>query len=244
MVRKCLRYYNNLLDNMLIVDRPLQILLSIEVVCGIPRWIEGMYFISCDLMTGGTTNSVFFNTFEITFNIILVTSPAFVVELIANKTDEIKAILISDVPNIRIRIRIRGYPRKNKNPYPYPYPLFYTRIFYGSFSVNHQSDLEKTVLMLTEVIATVTMMSIPGVVVELVKDEVDRIKTILVMQIIRCSDQSLRSELETALQHIHRRPFNFMLLNAVPIDINMPIGLISLSITYVIIFTQFRHFAN
>ncbi|KAF9410300.1 hypothetical protein HW555_010579 [Spodoptera exigua] len=97
MVRKCLRYYNNLLDNMLIVDRPLQILLSIEVVCGIPRWIEGMYFISCDLMTGATTNSVFFNTFEITFNIILVTSPAFVVELIANKTDEIKAILMQQI---------------------------------------------------------------------------------------------------------------------------------------------------
>ncbi|XP_063897022.1 uncharacterized protein LOC135118573 [Helicoverpa armigera] len=67
------------------------------------------------------------------------------------------------------------------------------------------------------------------------------------MQIMKLKSQldpSLSSELEVVLHCIHIRPFKFLICRAVPVDINMPITIISFCITYVIVIMQFIHFSN
>ncbi|KAG6443560.1 hypothetical protein O3G_MSEX002919, partial [Manduca sexta] len=53
------------------------------------------------------------------------------------------------------------------------------------------------------------------------------------------SDESLRFELEIALEYVERRPFNFVICRVFPVDISMPISIVTLCITYVIIIIQF-----
>ncbi|XP_047034987.1 uncharacterized protein LOC124641023 [Helicoverpa zea] len=84
----------------------------------------------------------------------------------------------------------------------------------------------------------------PAIASELISNEIDAIKATLVTQLVRCSDPSLSSELEVALHYIHIRPFKFVICRAVPVNINMPITIISFCITYVIVIMQFIHFSN
>uniref|UniRef100_A0A2A4JJJ6 Gustatory receptor n=1 Tax=Heliothis virescens TaxID=7102 RepID=A0A2A4JJJ6_HELVI len=73
--------------------------------------------------------------------------------------------------------------------------------------------------------------------------EVDRIKKTLTTQILRCSDESLRFELQTALQYVRLRPFRYTLCRVVPLDINLLFTTASICITYVIAALQLTHFA-
>ncbi|KAG6443561.1 hypothetical protein O3G_MSEX002891 [Manduca sexta] len=56
--------------------------------------------------------------------------------------------------------------------------------------------------------------------------------------------ESLRYELELALDYVTRRPFNFVLFGAVPLNMDVPVGIISTCITFIIVTIQFTHFNN
>ncbi|KAG6443562.1 hypothetical protein O3G_MSEX002891 [Manduca sexta] len=82
----------------------------------------------------------------------------------------------------------------------------------------------------------------PAIAAELVKKETELMKHGLSKQLVRCSDESLRFELQVALQYMEHRPFNFMLFYAIPLDISLVIGIVSLCITYTIVAMQLKYF--
>ncbi|KAJ8709057.1 hypothetical protein PYW07_008883 [Mythimna separata] len=97
--------------------------------------------------------------------------------------------------------------------------------------------------LLFEMVLLVLVVSCPAFIAEATVYEVDQIKAILTGQLLRCSDESLRWELQTALQYVTLRPFKFTLCRAVPLNIYLPFATISLSITYVIVILQLSHFS-
>nr|BAW33747.1 gustatory receptor 29 [Bombyx mori] len=78
----------------------------------------------------------------------------------------------------------------------------------------------------------------PAVFAELTKNTVDKIKKILGSQLLRCSDESLRYELEITLEYVIQRPFSFSIWRAVSLDASLPVAMTSLCITYVIVILQ------
>ncbi|XP_047034840.1 uncharacterized protein LOC124640922 [Helicoverpa zea] len=98
-------------------------------------------------------------------------------------------------------------------------------------------------LNLMEVIISVALISCPAIIVEATVYEVNRIKKTLTAQILKCSDEYLRFELQTALQYVRLRPFRYTLCRAVPLDINLLFTTAALCITYVIVALQLTHFA-
>ncbi|KAF9813855.1 hypothetical protein SFRURICE_008010 [Spodoptera frugiperda] len=101
-------------------------------------------------------------------------------------------------------------------------------------------------MYLLVVALVISMMHVlaPSFITEMVNNNIDDIKSTLVTQIVRCSDKSLREELDTALQYIHRRPYKFVICGAVAVDGKLPFSIIGVCITYVILIKQFTHFVD
>ncbi|XP_047034841.1 uncharacterized protein LOC124640923 [Helicoverpa zea] len=95
-----------------------------------------------------------------------------------------------------------------------------------------------------EAVLTVLALSSAALVVEGIISEVDKIKEILTAQQLKCSDECLRFELQTALQYVRLRPFRYTLCRAIPLDVNMLFNIISICITYVIVGLQLTHFSQ
>ncbi|XP_047034990.1 uncharacterized protein LOC124641026 [Helicoverpa zea] len=94
-----------------------------------------------------------------------------------------------------------------------------------------------------ELYPSLVLISSSAIIVETIMYEVDRIKETLTTQILRCSDEGLRFELQTALQYVRLRPFRYTLCRAVPLDINLLFTTAALCITYVIVALQLTHFS-
>nr|CUQ99359.1 TPA: Gustatory receptor 18 [Manduca sexta] len=104
-------------------------------------------------------------------------------------------------------------------------------------------DFSKLMLQI-EVTQGFILVCLPAVIADLLRHEVAKIKKTLLRQAISCSDESLRYELELALDYVTRRPFNFVLFGAVPLNMDVPVGIISTCITFIIVTIQFTHFNN
>ncbi|XP_062525264.1 uncharacterized protein LOC134199108 [Bombyx mori] len=96
----------------------------------------------------------------------------------------------------------------------------------------------------TEIILSIVVMSFPAMLCEMITNEVEKIKAILTKHLIQCSDNSLRFELNITLLYICHRPFKYILWRAIPLDTSVPIGIVSLIITYVIVLIQLLHFST
>ncbi|KAJ8711623.1 hypothetical protein PYW08_008577 [Mythimna loreyi] len=115
---------------------------------------------------------------------------------------------------------------------------------YLPFTTISLSNLQQQILdNLFELVQSVLMVSCPALFVEATAHEVDQIKATLTGQLLRCSDESLRWELQTALQYVSLRPFKYTLCRAVSLDVYLPFAAISLGITYVIVLLQLSHFS-
>uniref|UniRef100_A0A2A4IVK0 Gustatory receptor n=1 Tax=Heliothis virescens TaxID=7102 RepID=A0A2A4IVK0_HELVI len=101
----------------------------------------------------------------------------------------------------------------------------------------------KIIYMFMELVPSMVLISNPALIVESTACEVDRIKKTLTTQILRCSDESLRFELQTLLQYVRLRPFKYMICRAVPLDINLLFNTATLCITYIIVALQLTHFS-
>ncbi|PZC70764.1 hypothetical protein B5X24_HaOG200948 [Helicoverpa armigera] len=97
--------------------------------------------------------------------------------------------------------------------------------------------------IIAQLYPSLVLISSPAIIVETIMYEVDRIKETLTTQILRCSDECLRFELQTALQYVRLRPFRYTLCRAVPLDINLLFTTAALCITYVIVALQLTHFS-
>ncbi|PZC80224.1 hypothetical protein B5X24_HaOG215030 [Helicoverpa armigera] len=94
-----------------------------------------------------------------------------------------------------------------------------------------------------DIVQTLTILFSPAFVLEACTHEVNQIKKTLTSQLLRTSDESLRFELQTALQYVRLRPFRYTLCRAVPLDINLLFTTASICITYVIVLLQLTHFS-
>ncbi|KAJ8709056.1 hypothetical protein PYW07_008882 [Mythimna separata] len=98
-------------------------------------------------------------------------------------------------------------------------------------------------LVVPEVLHAVCEVSYPAIVAEAITYEVDMIRKTLTKQLVRCSDESLRWELQTALLYVTLRPFEYTICRTVSLNIYLPFTFISLCATYVLVVLQLSHFS-
>ncbi|XP_075984936.1 uncharacterized protein LOC142982359 [Anticarsia gemmatalis] len=91
---------------------------------------------------------------------------------------------------------------------------------------------------LIEIAENLYTLSSPAIIAELIRHEVDKIKSTLSKQLAKCTDESLRWELRAALQYITLRPFSYTICRVIPLNINLTFNLFSIIITYVIVLMQ------
>ncbi|XP_045484669.1 uncharacterized protein LOC123689295 [Pieris rapae] len=80
---------------------------------------------------------------------------------------------------------------------------------------------------------------IPGIFSELILYEYKNIIKILMKQRIRCEDESLRMEMQHALDYIIMRPYKFNLFGAIPLKLSLPLTLASLLANDLVVVIQF-----
>ncbi|GBP96018.1 hypothetical protein EVAR_67353_1 [Eumeta japonica] len=104
--------------------------------------------------------------------------------------------------------------------------------------------LEKTcriIFKLIEGLQTVFLACAPGVIVETIKSHMKRIRNILTRQLYLTKDLQEKADIETFLKFMALRPPALCLWGVVPVDMRLPLGLLSLSTTYLIVIVQFYH---
>ncbi|XP_022815752.1 uncharacterized protein LOC111349023 [Spodoptera litura] len=94
----------------------------------------------------------------------------------------------------------------------------------------------------TECVYSLFMLAVPAIVVELATSEVDEIKKILTIQLLKASDESLQFELETALQYVSLRPFQYTICRVIPLNLRVPFSVAGICITYTIVLLQLTLF--
>nr|QYF65471.1 gustatory receptor 14 [Pieris rapae] len=85
----------------------------------------------------------------------------------------------------------------------------------------------------------VLLIFVPGIFSELVLHEYKNIVNILMKQLIRCEDASLRMEIQHALDYIIMRPYRFNLFGAIPLKLSLPLTLASLLASDLVVVIQF-----
>ncbi|GBP48462.1 hypothetical protein EVAR_32864_1 [Eumeta japonica] len=82
--------------------------------------------------------------------------------------------------------------------------------------------------------------TLPGVMGAMIQSRVDRIKLALATRLYLSEDATEIADVRRFLELIKRRPFEIRILRLIPVDMNLPVGLLSLCTTYLIVLAQFR----
>ncbi|GBP48448.1 hypothetical protein EVAR_32850_1 [Eumeta japonica] len=77
--------------------------------------------------------------------------------------------------------------------------------------------------------------TLPGVMAAMVQSRVDRIKLALATRLYLSTDDTEVAEVRRFLELIELRPFEMRILRLIPVDMNLPVGLLSLCTTYLIV---------
>ncbi|XP_023940644.1 uncharacterized protein LOC112047677 [Bicyclus anynana] len=85
---------------------------------------------------------------------------------------------------------------------------------------------------------TILLGTWPMILFEMTKNEVDIIKDILFKQYLADNDETLRLEIQRALQHIEQRPCQYKVCRMMPMGVGVPVSFVSLCVTYVIVLVQ------
>ncbi|KAF9405951.1 hypothetical protein HW555_013502 [Spodoptera exigua] len=105
--------------------------------------------------------------------------------------------------------------------------------------VNEGTNLKYILLThVMECLYSLFILAVPAITVELAISEVDQIKKILTIQSLKASDACLQYELETALQYVSLRPFQYAICRVIPLNIRIPFSVAGICITYTIVLLQ------
>ncbi|XP_047508596.1 uncharacterized protein LOC125052000 [Pieris napi] len=108
---------------------------------------------------------------------------------------------------------------------------------------NHET-LTKVFIDLLITAYIVLLMFIPGIFSELILHEYKNIIEILMKQLIRCEDSSLRMEMQHALDYMIMRPYRFNLFGAISLKLSLPLTLASLMASDLVVVLQFTKVLN
>ncbi|GBP62253.1 hypothetical protein EVAR_44661_1 [Eumeta japonica] len=81
----------------------------------------------------------------------------------------------------------------------------------------------------------------PCAIVELYSAEVEKIRLALVHLLVTERDENTRSTINLFLTYTEIRPFKYTIWRMIPINLGLPLGLLSMCTTYVIVLIQFSH---
>ncbi|GBP48458.1 hypothetical protein EVAR_32860_1 [Eumeta japonica] len=82
--------------------------------------------------------------------------------------------------------------------------------------------------------------TLPGVMIAMIQSRVDCIKLALTTRLYLSEDATEVADVRRFLELINLRPFEMRILRLIPVDMNLPVGLLSLCITYLIVLAQFH----
>ncbi|GBP48433.1 hypothetical protein EVAR_32835_1 [Eumeta japonica] len=103
-----------------------------------------------------------------------------------------------------------------------------------------QDPVGAVVVVCFENIYVALLTTLPGVMAAMVQSRVDRIKLALATRLYLSKDATEVADVRRFLELIELRPFEMRILRLIPVDMNLPAGLLSLCITYLIVLAQFH----
>ncbi|KAF9802740.1 hypothetical protein SFRURICE_003482 [Spodoptera frugiperda] len=117
------------------------------------------------------------------------------------------------------------------------------QVIYFHFIEGSSSKLQY-IANLSVIIETFVASCSPTIVTELIKVEVNGMKSILASHIARCTDSSIQHELQRALRYITTRPFRLSVTQIIELDLKLTFSISCLCVTYIIVAFQFTHFTE
>ncbi|GBP48456.1 hypothetical protein EVAR_32858_1 [Eumeta japonica] len=94
------------------------------------------------------------------------------------------------------------------------------------------------VVICLENVHVALLTTLPGVMAAMIESRVDRIKLALATRLYLSTDDTEIADVRRFLEVIKRRPFEMRILRLIPVDMNLPVGLLSLCTTYLIVLAQ------
>ncbi|XP_046972387.1 uncharacterized protein LOC124539107 [Vanessa cardui] len=86
---------------------------------------------------------------------------------------------------------------------------------------------------------TVVLICLPAILFELISNEVDNIRSILISNSLVCSDEVLLLEIQRTLDYMRFRPMKYSICRMFPLNASLPLKFVSLCVTYIIVCAQF-----
>ncbi|GBP48449.1 hypothetical protein EVAR_32851_1 [Eumeta japonica] len=103
-----------------------------------------------------------------------------------------------------------------------------------------QDPIGAVVVTCLENLNVALLATLPGVMAAMIQSRVDRIKLALATRLYLSRDATEVADVRRFLELIALRPFEMRILRLIPVDMNLPVGLLSLCITYLIVLAQFH----
>ncbi|GBP87156.1 hypothetical protein EVAR_62625_1 [Eumeta japonica] len=96
------------------------------------------------------------------------------------------------------------------------------------------------IMLCLENIHSAVLTSLPGVIAAMIESRVDHIKLTLTERLYFSKDTKEAAYIRRFLEILQLRPFALRLCRLVPVDMRLPVGLLSLCTTYLIVLAQFQ----
>ncbi|CAH4034796.1 unnamed protein product [Pieris brassicae] len=100
---------------------------------------------------------------------------------------------------------------------------------------------EISLYMAAETLYHIIIFLYPCVLIELTRNEVDKIKLLLTEIYTLSSDEKILTKTEDALMLLEVRPFQIVVFRLISINIHLPLHFLAVITSYVIVTVQFTH---
>ncbi|GBP48452.1 hypothetical protein EVAR_32854_1 [Eumeta japonica] len=103
-----------------------------------------------------------------------------------------------------------------------------------------QEPMGAMVVTCVENVHVALLTTLPGIIGAMIQSHVDRMKLALATGLYLSTDVTEIADVKRFLEFIALRPFEMRILRLIPVDMNLPVGVLSLCITYLIVLAQFH----
>ncbi|XP_072933056.1 uncharacterized protein [Epargyreus clarus] len=120
-------------------------------------------------------------------------------------------------------------------------PKLIINIYHILLIIEDHEPVETVGFVIMQIVQVSFFLFSPSIVVELYSSEVEKIRLILMHELIDVKDASAKEDIQLFLQYTHIRAFQYRIWRCIPINIGLPIEIINLCTSYVIVIINFTH---
>ncbi|GBP34020.1 hypothetical protein EVAR_24936_1 [Eumeta japonica] len=108
-------------------------------------------------------------------------------------------------------------------------------------NLRHEELLGLRIVTCFESLYAALLSTLPGVIAAVIESRVDHIKLTLTSRLYFCREVTEAASIKKFLRFVELRPFALRICRLIPVDMTLPVGLLSLCTTYLIVLAQFSH---